>query len=431
MAMTATPQWIARMYPPSTGRDHLGVTGVSSDQILPSLVPGINVLTYHPRYHSFYVFLLDEFWKRDRLRTPTEWTKFFRPREFIFSLAANLCDRPEHGDMRSIVGGQKTGPLAAQRQEAYDTSFDYIKSDLGGYGLYYRSVMAELGLIYPGGPGLPYPVDLPTEGRGKRAAAAFREAVQQTEYLGSFFDVDSTLVPFDVIQEYGRKACLCQSQLPDAPDRDELRDAYLHGGTQARPRRETLRLFLDMASQTEGHEVSQDSFRQLIYYGAAPGGAHYHPRPEVALTHRRWRLYQTREYYAFALNALWCHFCDWGLDQGGDVRPTPLADFWEHVEQALDFDALASRLNLAPPAISAGSRFKQLLEWLTRVVGADHASFDAACGLGVPLNEHRLYRLANEHPDAPEVMVAGMIAMLALILLHFGQRELWLREEWS
>ena len=62
--MTTTPQWIARMYPPSTGRDHLGITGVSSDQILPSLAPGINVLTYHPRYHSFYVFLLEEFWKR-------------------------------------------------------------------------------------------------------------------------------------------------------------------------------------------------------------------------------------------------------------------------------------------------------------------------------------------------------------------------------
>ena len=57
------------MYPPKVGRDHLGLDSVSSDQILPTLSPAINVLTFHPRYHSFYTFLLDEFWRRDRLRS--------------------------------------------------------------------------------------------------------------------------------------------------------------------------------------------------------------------------------------------------------------------------------------------------------------------------------------------------------------------------
>jgi hypothetical protein len=66
MILDVKPQWVAKMYPGKVGRDHLGLGSVSSDQILPSLSPSINVLTFHPRYHSFYTFLLDEFWQRDR-----------------------------------------------------------------------------------------------------------------------------------------------------------------------------------------------------------------------------------------------------------------------------------------------------------------------------------------------------------------------------
>ena len=54
MPIIAQPQWIAKMYEPKKGRDHLGLGSVSSDQILPRLSPGINVLTIYPRYHSFY-----------------------------------------------------------------------------------------------------------------------------------------------------------------------------------------------------------------------------------------------------------------------------------------------------------------------------------------------------------------------------------------
>src|SRR5579859_4121469 len=189
MAVNVQPQWIARMYPSKPGRDHLGLGSVSSDQILIALSPGIYVLTIHPRYYSFYIFLLDEFWRRDRPRSRKAWIAFYRPREFIFSVGANLCDQPEHGVMANIVGGQKTAPLAAQQLPKYDTTFHYIDSELGGYGLYYRSVMVELGLVYPGGPGFPYAIDVPTP-RGKEVAAAFREAVQDSAYYRRYFDKD-------------------------------------------------------------------------------------------------------------------------------------------------------------------------------------------------------------------------------------------------
>ena len=108
MLATAKPQWIAKMYPAKVGRDHLGLGSVSSDQILPTLSPGINVLTIHPRYQSFYTFLLDEFWQRDRPRSRRSWVRFYRPREFIFSVGANLCDHVEHNGMgNTLLRGQE------------------------------------------------------------------------------------------------------------------------------------------------------------------------------------------------------------------------------------------------------------------------------------------------------------------------------------
>lgn len=69
MAMAARSQWIAKMYPGKTGRDHLGLGSVSSDQVLLSSAPGTNVLMIHPCYHSFYTFPLDEFWRQGVPRT--------------------------------------------------------------------------------------------------------------------------------------------------------------------------------------------------------------------------------------------------------------------------------------------------------------------------------------------------------------------------
>src|SRR6266496_5288374 len=382
MSLIAQPQWIAKMYPPKVGRDHLGLGSVSSDQILPSLSPGINVLTIYPRYHSFYMFLLDEFWRRDRLRSWTAWMHFFRPRDFIFSVGVFLCDRPEHEKDIAAVGSQKTAPLARQRLPIYDYNAhtDYIKSEWGGYGLYYRSVMIEMGLVYPGGPGFPYPMDLPTE-HGKQVAAAFRQAVQDTEYYHHYFGHDAAEVPLVVIEDYIRSACLCQLQVPTAPDRPLLLDTFLHGGDEslAKARRETFQLFLDITIQTNGTSIDQDTFRQLLYFQAAENGAVYYPQLPLEKAYRRWRYYQAREYYAFALNALWSYLCSWGLDQSGDFHPLPLEQFWQHLDEGLKFDRLAAQLQVPNPDLDADSRFVDLLQWLLTIVGTDQAGFDAAC----------------------------------------------------
>jgi len=432
--VTGKPQWIAKMYPNKSGRDHLGLGSVSSDQILPSLSPGINVLTLHPRYHSFYVFLLDEFWRRDRIRSWNEWTRFFRPRDFIFAVGACLCEQPEHTDDTVPVGAQKLKVFRRSPLENYKYSdhADYIKNELGGYGLYYRSVMAEIGLIYPGGTGFLYPIDTPTE-YGKEVAEAFRQGIQETRYYREYFDDDTPNVPQTVIREYLLRACLCQLQVPSAQDRQLLLKAFLHGGNAALAanRRQTFQLFLDIADQTAGSSITQSVFRQLLYFQAADTGTVYRPRDSLVSMYQHWRLYQAREYYAFALNTHWNYLCVWGLSNRGDCRPLSPRLFWKHLEDCLDFDALADRIGLPRPGLKAGSSFQHLLDWLCSLSQTNSEGFDAACTLLSPLNERRLYLLGKEAPDDPRVAVAGMMILLCLVYLRFGSDAAQKQNAWK
>jgi hypothetical protein len=423
MAMAVRPQWIAKMYPGKTGRDHLGLGSVSSDQILPSLAPGINVLTIHPRYHSFYTFLLDEFWRRDLPRTHASFVAFYRPREFIYSLAAHLCDRPEHSVTGSIVGADKTAGLARSKLTAYDTTTDYIKSALGGYGLYYRSVMVELGFVYPGDPTLLHKFDVPTDLRGHALAESFRAAVRDTEYYRAYFDHDVTLVPREVVVEYARRACLCQLQTADAPDRRLLLDAFLHSGfseADAARRRQTFRLFLDVAGKMQARTITQDQFRQLLYFGATRDGRAYRPDAQLVDIAARWRVYQAREYYAYALNALWCGLCDWGLARHGDARPLPLGDFYRDVDTMLSMAVIADSFGIQRSGLTAASSFVALLNWLCEVLHTEEWSFDARCGADAAINEHLLYDLIQRGRSNPGVILAAPFVLLALVYLRFA-----------
>ncbi len=418
------------MYAATSGEDHLGLASVSSDQILPMLSPTINVLTVHPRYHSFYAFLLDEFWRRDLPRSTRAWIQFFRPRDFIYSIAMHLCDRAEHDLISGVTGSRKTASIAGHEPPSFDTTTYYIKEPLGGYGLYYRSVLAGLGLVYPGGPRLPYPVDVPTE-KGKELAAAFRREVEDTAYYRHDFDPDETAVPIERVREYARAACLCRLRAAEAEDGPMLRDLFLSEPTETAPaRRATFRMLLDIANQTDGHALDQAAFRQLVFFGTASNGARCQVREDLADTHARWRLYQAREYYAFALTGMFVDLCDWGIDNDGDLRPLSLDALAEHVATGLDFDRMAELLAVVAPGLDGAAAFTELLNWLASVVGATEATFDQRCGLDAPLSEDALYRLIAGSSE-PAGRIAGGIATLATLFLRFGHPETWMSPAWT
>lgn len=408
------------MYPGKTGRDHLGLGSVSSFQILASLSPGVNVLTVHPRYYSFFVFLLYEFWQRDRPRSSRAWTQFYRPRALAYSIACHLVQENNENPISNIVGSNKVGPLIAEGRSDFDITFDYIKSPLGGYGLYYRNAMVTVDLILPGGPGLPMAVDVPTQ-RGEELAHAFRRAIQQTEYFQHYFDRDEGQIPRDVLRAYGEVASL--DRLAGAPDHARLLAVFREGGEGAAARRETFRFFLDVAEQTDGTGVDEDGFRQLIYFGSTPAGASYRPRFELETVQCQWRMYQMREYYAYALNAMWDYLCRWGLSNSGDLRPISLDALWQHLARSRGFAAVASLPGVPTCQLHSGSDFQSLLTWLQSTVAADTNTFDSACRLDAPVQEHKLVGLTRNRGSDPEVMVYGMLTILALIYLRMQQME--------
>src|ERR1700683_5400268 len=359
------PFWTEKMYRPSGGQDHLGLGSVSSDRILRTLVPGINVLTVHPRYWSFYSFVLDEFWRRRLARTRRSFASFYRPCESIYAVAAHICDRREHemhGQMRGIVGTYRARPYVSEKPAEFDPMYPYIDSDLGGYGLYYGTTMAATGLVIPALPDAGVPFDAPTP-VGQLAAAAFREAIAGTAYYRDYFGHPELAVPAAVVLEYARAACLCQLQTDNAPDRPLLRDVFCRGGDpdEAARRRASLRFFLDLSVRTEGFKIDEEAFRRVIYFRDLGEGLQYEPQAEVARTARRWRLYQAREYYSLALNRLWALLSAWGAQRSaGGAVSVPIADWWEWLEGALDFGPVASRLAVGNPDIRSSAPLTDL-----------------------------------------------------------------------
>ena len=174
------PAWIVASLEVNEGRDPLGLQTTTQDRLMPLLLPGILELSRRARYFSFHAFLLAEY--RDR-RLPADskslWT-FIKRREWEYGLAAQRCPRCDS----SPVGARRLGSIAPgpgpfPRGES-------VESPLGGYGLYYRSPMVELGVVAKAGTllgGQPIAIDVlyDTE-RARLLAATFKAAVEGTTY---------------------------------------------------------------------------------------------------------------------------------------------------------------------------------------------------------------------------------------------------------
>ena len=432
------PYWTERMYPPGGGQDHLGLGSVVTDQILPRLSPGINVLTIRPRYWSFYAFVLNEFWKRDLPRTKAALRAWYRPLECIFSVACSLCEGPDHRG--EPIGTRRIGRLVGE-SENFDPRFDYMDSPMGGYGLYYATVMQSVGLVALANRGIGIPVDAVTP-EGQAVAEAFRSMVSDTEYYRSWIDRHDERVPREVVAEYGQRACFCRLREPDAIDRPLLVDAFLHMGNtaEASRRRRTLRFMCELSAQTSASPVDESSFRRLVYYGADhgegdPEGPTFVPTESTLSTARRWRLYQTREYFNASINEMWRRLICWGLQQDGDHYPVPMADVLESLT-SIDFASFASSIGVDLPntGLSAGSTINELLEWVTSV-GAVSGELDDRWNLHAELTEDAIIKwlgYGRSSTAAGADRLAASLALLAFVAARLWKTELALlaHEDW-
>ena len=361
------------MYMPAGGQDHLGLGSVVTDRILPRLSPGINVLTIHPRYWSFYSFVLSGFWSRDLPRTKAAFREWYRPLECIFSIGCELCADPGHrGSPGWFAQNQRFSGRTARNLQPevrlHEDTHGRLRPLL-------RQCHAGPRLGSPGGPTARLPVDAVTP-VGQLVADAFRNAISQTAYYQDWIEQHDEAIPAEVVREYAKKACLCQLRKKSAPDRKLLVDAFLHCGNvvDAAARRSTLQFMCELSAQSADSPIDSRSFRRLVYYRTDYStddfdGPTFVPTPANESTPRRWRLYQAREYYNASINEMWRRLAHWGLARDGDNFPVPMAEVMASLD-GIDFASMASDLevDLPRPNLTGNSSFSDLLEWV-RVQG--------------------------------------------------------------
>jgi hypothetical protein len=307
-------EWIEPALREIAGQDPLGLQTITTDRIMPGLLPGVLALSVRARYLTFYAFLLRRY--QDVRGRPYNQglDDFIRHREFELCVAANLCP---HCEAESAIGNRVARPLAQQRPDAYERQRS-IKTELGGYGLYYRSPMEELGVVIRRGQGMigdtPNPVDvLAKTDRAQQLADRYEEAVSETRWYQDWMHgVDP--IPADVIEELAEVGCLCRlGQHPE--ERQAIRDLLMSSPSPERAepseeRRRAFALLLELAEHNPDVLESDASFRDqtIQAFLASPKSSDAEGQARA-----RWAAVAMRECAQDTLSSIWHHFCEAGL----------------------------------------------------------------------------------------------------------------------
>jgi hypothetical protein len=344
------PEWITPTLHRKRGRDPLGLETITTDRIIPQLIPGILALSRRARYLSYYAFLLDEYRRQRLVPSNQALSTFIKAREYEYALAVQLCSRGCGSLSSGVVGKQRAGP-ASRRATAVLARGESVESYLGGYGLYYRTPLTDLGIMAPAGTPLGddvTPVDvLVKDERAALLADTFRSAIAHTRYLRDYmYGVEP--IPVAVLEELADHACLCR--LPAYPDEQEaLRRALFEPSSHqserdVEQRRRSFAFYLSLIDADPSITVRDAAFRTAIWHTFEQRTTAMDAR---AGTTAQWAALVAKEYMQDALSVMWMHFCRFGLAQQPADGFSPAV-----LDQAVRVDLVgAGSLDLAGQAV--------------------------------------------------------------------------------
>jgi hypothetical protein len=337
-------EWLEPSLQDTAGQDPLGLNTITLDRILPRLLPGVLQLSQRARYFSIYPWLLWQFSERRRAPTREALDDFIRRREYELCLAMKLCP---HCDVASAIGALSAGPRVNAAEDPFERGYS-IETKMGGFGLYYRSPLVELGAIAaagtPMGPDeLPTPIEvLRHTPLALELAEAFHEAIAETEYFRSY-ERNEAPIPRVVLEELAASVCLCGLGQPERRrERDAIRHLLFEPASETAAaacdaRRRAFAHFLSLLDDN-GHittDVGEFWRGAIARFEAEPNG----DAPRVA-TAASWGALAMKECAQEAVCSIWADFCRGGLRRQGHEGLSS-AGLREMTDELADGDGLA------------------------------------------------------------------------------------------
>lgn len=441
------PRWIEQIYGKETGEDFLGLRAVQGS-ITGYLMPGIITITPRARYYAFYSWLIVEYGEKH----PSRWSlaRFIHRREQIYVLAS-LAYMDEFED-RSARDGL-AGSIALRRhwnryRDAKSVPLsrdDYLQAEYGGYDAY-TGVMRSLQIAGRGEEEASLDVYIP---HGQKLAQSFATAIADTAYYRQRHRYDmADSIPVRVLVEYGQRCNL--SALSQSPDcRPTIEALFAFDAAQLLPSpdsdisirgnmRGSLGLILEMLDQAQ-ESIDDDEFRRTITYALCEDYDRYRPSPSLQPFLAHWRMFQLREYYVYALYALWAYFLRWLKES----TPAPLAAFRAHLGETVDLTRAAEAVGLTLPRHLLTEW--HLTEWFDALLEAaniDGENLEERCRAysqqsQTSLNEHALYELLGEEPTDPAMYLGTAWLLLSALYMRLcglqttDSWESWRWAEWG
>jgi hypothetical protein len=399
---------------------------------MPMLLPGILELSRRARYFSFHAFLLMEYQERRLTPSRAAQAEFIRRCEWDLGLAVLRC--PRHCES-SPVGARKLrsvgdGPGPLPRGES-------VESPLGGYGLYYRSPMAECGIVARAGTplnGRPIPVDVvrDTE-RARRVAAGFKDAVQHTEYYRRAMRTSAARpeetepLSEDLVAEYADVACLCrlrdllqeQAAVHDAlfgvdpaettAASTEVEDEGLqdYDGPFSAETRSSLS-GVTQRRRSVGHYLSLIGADGMVVSSkAAYRKALWAPPPPRNAVHARvagqWAALIAKDVWQDALCSVWAEFCRAGLARRDNGRDYHRGLTWEQTR------SMVHGFAQGPPTLDATGQTAAVV----RLLEAKKFTFQDVDGLTVNVAQLSLESL-RDLTSRLDSASSGLVVLLEL-----------------
>lgn len=400
------PHWTEREYARGGARDDLGIETLS-EGILADLLPGVNNQTHRARYYSFWAWVLRDFiLDPDVVHTQANFYEWLRRREAVLILAYL-----SHGCGGGAAGTEQgSGVWRDGEPASYPLEWKSLLSvDGGGYELYYRGALQEMNIVTRSEDSLH---DDLTKTVGLDLAEAYAESVAETEYVRHY--LDATRLRKADIGDFAQHGCLCQ-----LPHRDEERrrliEAFFRFDTPdvyAVKRLASLCFFLDIIAQSDEMPLGQDAFRSVLYFWSFGDHHPYVPEGNCLSPAQRWRVFQLRQYFVFAIESFWSLFL-----HRVEIEDLSGEEYLAWLLDELDLGILADELGIDLPVVNA----RELT--LREMCGAVRAALPPTAldpgpeACQTDLNEHSLtQRIRRERSDLnAQVRAGNALLMLALI----------------